>query len=56
MLAENTDSEPKFRVIVSAIIGGPFDLRKNDVVAEAETFQWKESLIRLGAIEPLCLN
>lgn len=56
MLVENTDSEPKFRVIVHAIVGGPFDLRENDVLLETEAFEWKESLIRLGAIERICLN
>ncbi|MBC8064145.1 MAG: hypothetical protein H7Y17_04900 [Chlorobia bacterium] len=56
MTFENTDSELKFRVIVSAIVGGPFDLRKDDTLPESEAKEWKESFIRLGAIEPIYLN
>lgn len=56
MTVENTDSEPSFRVIVHAIVGGPFDVRLNDILREEETYEWKEPLIRLGAIEPICLN
>ncbi len=56
MLVVNTDSEASYRVIVSAIVGGPFDVRMNDILLESETYDWKESLVRLGAIEPICLN
>lgn len=56
MIAENTDSEPIYRVSVHAIVGGPFDLRENDILRESETFEWREPLLRLGALEPICLN
>lgn len=56
MIAENTDSEPIYRVSVHAIVGGPFDLRENDILRESEAFEWREPLVRLGALEPICLN
>lgn len=53
MTCENTNSEPRYKVIVKAIVGGPFDLRKDDMVTETEVNGWKDEFLRLEAIEPL---
>ena len=53
MTSENTNSEKIFRVVVTAIVGGPFDLKKDETITEKEINVWKEELLRLGAIEPV---
>lgn len=46
--AKSLDQE--YRVTVSAIVGGPLDLRKNQIVPKSEIADWAESLVRLGAV------
>ena len=53
MTSVNTNSDKVFRVIVSAIVGGPFDLKQDETVTEKDINGWKEELLRLGAIEPV---
>jgi len=53
MTSVNTNSDKVFRVIVSAIVGGPFDLKQDETIAEKDILDWKEELLRLGAIEPI---
>ena len=53
MTLENTNSEARYRVIVKAIVGGPFDLRMDDEVTETDVLGWKDELLRLQAIEPV---
>ncbi|OJU65712.1 MAG: hypothetical protein BGO01_02035 [Armatimonadetes bacterium 55-13] len=44
------EKETKFQVVVTAIMGGPFELRKGQVLTKRELGIWKESLLRHCAI------
>lgn len=53
MIPKNTNSELKYRVVVEAIVGGPFDAARGDILTRAQLGGWRESLLREGAIEPV---
>jgi hypothetical protein len=51
MVSLANSSDQQYRVAVTAIVGGPFDLRKNQLVLKSAIADWADSLLRLGAIE-----
>lgn len=53
MLPDDQLAASTFKVAVSAIAGGPFFLRKGQVVTKEALGSWLDSLLRLGAIEPI---
>lgn len=50
MITVEPDSEQEFRVVVSAIVGGPFDVLEGTVLTRDQLGEWEEPLLRRGAI------
>lgn len=51
MISKNTNSEKRYRVVVAAIVGGPFDVARGDILTSEQLGGWRESLLKEGAIE-----
>jgi len=52
MITDERDAELEYCVIVSAIVGGPFDVSKGQILKREELGEWEEPLLRRGAIRP----